>query len=162
MGVVTCVYCGKKVNKDKCYTVLTRDKPLYFCNQEEASKHQSFLDVYNLIFDIIEEPWKTKCAKVKNIVDDYSLMFDDKLTYNYLLEQKDKLIYLMSSKNLSFDNKISYLRKVLDNELPHYVIKEQFIREQDYSDYSEYHKYKPKKKRKSLKEIEKEIGDSIE
>lgn len=147
MAKVTCHYCKKEIEEDDAVAITNssyfRKKPgeiVYFCQEHKGFKTESDF-FWGLVQDILLEVYLDKDIvrkPLKKIVSQFGL---NKVSH-YLYENKDFINSVFNDKSKGFKtpfNKMRYLLKMLENNLPDYK-----IREDHKGDYMRLPTYNPK------------------
>ena len=119
-----CKICGTQLDTKTAYKIVVKEKPQYYCSQEEYEKDlaqkkkvQEDKDkVYYLICDILgkKEVLNTAIWKEKAL---WNKAFSDEFIAKYLQEHKDYLTSAVSKASSTEFAQIRYLSAILKNSL---------------------------------------------
>lgn len=153
--LVKCRICGNKIDKKEAYKVVINDKNHYYCSESEYENYKKEQDNQSKIIEMINEIFGHvvhSTALYKEIQKAKKCYGSGKIL-NYLIQNKDKLTYIISGKNFANEyNAIRYLFAILHNNMPWYKYTEE-IRKTVEADTTQS-KYRPQKKRKALIDFE--------
>ena len=161
---VKCRCCGKMIDREIAYKVITNKQNTYYCTEKEylnkIQQSQYHTDMINKIF-VIFNCMITNTILFKEI-SELEMIYSSKVILNYLSANEDYLKKLLSNKSFSSQYaKIRYFTTILKNNLADYKDNTVEMDNNIENKISEIEivnmKYKQKKKRRSIAEIEEEI-----
>lgn len=157
-----CRYCGKSIDTNNAYKIVSGKTNRYYCNEEEYNiihKAQQIKDdTYNLIYEIFGR--KITNTILYKEINELSSVYSFEKIEAYLSKNKEYLSNIMQNK--TFQNEyaqIRYFSAILKNNLTDFKYeKNEKINKNIEIDMPSY-KFKRKASRKSLAKYEQEAGD---
>lgn len=122
---VKCRVCGKKIEKQDAYAVITDKDRKYYCSKEELDDFEAKKKLKNDIYDIICDifGYKIQNSALFKEQKSWHNLCDDEKIFAYLQENRDYITNTIKRLDSSEFAKIRYFSAILKNNLHDFASK---------------------------------------